>query len=70
MGRVVVEIKQAPRRGRGARHGGTHSGGSDIDEAAVRPIVVSVVHPAPPAAAAPVVASPAVAESGGEPTAE
>ena len=70
MGRVVVEIKQAPRRGRGARHGGTHSGGSDLEEAAVRPVVVSVVQPAPPAAVAPAAVSPAVVESGGDPTAD
>ena len=63
MGRVVVEIKQAPRRGRGARHGGTHSGGADLDDAPVKPVVVSVVPPRPEAA-------PAAAEGSGEPTAD
>ncbi len=70
MGRVVVEIKQPPRRGRGARRGGTHSGGADMDDAEERPVVVSVVPTLPLAAVAPAAASPAPAESGGEPAAE
>ena len=71
MGRVVVEIKQPPRRGRGARRGGTHSGGADIEEADERPVVVSVAA----ARAArqrqrPRRRSLQPAESGGEPTAD
>jgi len=69
MGRVVVEIKQPPRRGRGARRGGTRSAGADAEEAEQTTIAVSVAPPPPPAAArAP--AGPPVVESGGEPSAE
>jgi small subunit ribosomal protein S2 len=81
MGRVVVEIKQPPRRGRGARRGGTRSAGAEADEAdettlaaVAGPTAAPPAAPAAPAAPAEPVAPAATPEaadpSAGEPSAE
>jgi hypothetical protein len=57
IGRVVVEIKQPPRRGRGARRGGTRSAGVEHDDHE-ETTPVAAAAPAPPAAA-PAAAAPA-----------
>jgi small subunit ribosomal protein S2 len=72
IGRVVVEIKQPPRRGRGARRGGTRSAGAEADEAD-EATLAAVAAPAatPPAApAAPATPTEPADPSGGEPSAE
>jgi small subunit ribosomal protein S2 len=58
IGRVVVEIKQPPRRGRGARRGGTRSAGNEPEELEAPAAPAA----APAASAAP--AAPAASESG------
>jgi len=60
LGRVVVEIKQPPRRGRGARTGRTRSAGMEPEEHVLE------APPSAPAAAAPAVsAAPAAAPGDG-----
>lgn len=71
IGRVVVEIKQPPRRGRGARRGGTRSAGADADEAEGPTVIVTNSPPALAHAPAPAPAASApVVESGSEPSKE
>jgi len=61
MGRVVVEIKQPPRRGRGARGGGTRSAGAEADKADESTLAAAAAPAAAPAAAAAPTAAPAAA---------